>query len=139
MRNPSLIFCLLAVSLTSQASIQPEMRNPEEHRLIAPVSQERLQNEQCGLATYYDYGHITANGEDFNPKNLTAAHISIPFDAWVTVIDQHTGAFVEVRINDRGPWVDEHIIDLTPAGMDAIDPKNVSDIRMVCIYWDEVG
>ncbi|WP_416666411.1 septal ring lytic transglycosylase RlpA family protein [Egbenema bharatensis] len=139
MRNPALILCLLTVSLTTPASVQPEVLNVEQMHLIEPVSLERLQNEQCGIATYYDYGHLTANGENFNPQELTAAHPSIPFNAWVTVIDQHTGAFVQVRINDRGPWVDEHIIDLTPAGMDAIDPKNISDIRMVCIYWDEVG
>jgi rare lipoprotein A (peptidoglycan hydrolase) len=139
MRNPSLIFCLLAVSLTAQASVQSEMQNGDQMQLVEPVRLERLQNEQCGIASYYDYGHITANGEDFNPKDLTAAHPSIPFNAWVTVIDQHSGAFVEVRINDRGPWVDEHIIDLTPAGLRAIDPKNISDIRQVCIYWDEVG
>jgi rare lipoprotein A (peptidoglycan hydrolase) len=138
MRNPSLILCLLAVSLTSRASVQSEVQL-RKAQLIEPVSLKRLQNQQCGVASYYDYGYITANGEDFDPQDLTAAHPSIPFDAWVTVIDQHSGDFVKVRINDRGPWVDQHIIDLTPAGMRAIDPKNVSDVRMVCIYWDEMG
>lgn len=139
MRNPSLILCLLAVSLTAQASVQSEAQLKKQTQLIEPMRLEQLQNEQCGVASYYNYGHITANGEAFNPEDLTAAHPSIPFDAWVTVIDQYSGDFVKVRINDRGPWVEQHIIDLTPAGMRAIDSKNVSDVRMVCIYWDEAG
>lgn len=89
----------------------------------------------CGIASYYNLGGITANGESFNPKALAAAHRSLPFGSVVTVVDQDTGLSVKVRINDRGPWVKEHILDLTPAAIDAIDPKRTLDVRQICMYW----
>lgn len=90
---------------------------------------------QCGIATYYDIGNKTANGESFNPGALTAAHPWMPFGSWITVVDQHTGLSVDVRINDRGPWIDGRILDLTPAAINAIDPHRTADQRHVCIHW----
>lgn len=89
----------------------------------------------CGIASYYDLSGITANGETFNPKALTAAHRWIPFDSIVTVVDQDTGRSVKVRINDRGPWVDQHMLDLTPAAINQLDPKRTLDLRHVCVHW----
>lgn len=89
----------------------------------------------CGIASYYDLSGITANGETFNPKALTAAHRWFPFDAVVTVVDQDTGRSVKVRINDRGPWVDRHMLDLTPAAINQLDPTRTFDLRHVCVHW----
>lgn len=97
---------------------------------VAPVSAAT----ECGTATYYDHPGITANGEEYNPGGLTAAHPWLPLGSWVSVVDQDTGLSVDVRINDRGPWVGGHIIDLTPVAMNAIDPERTSDIRYVCLY-----
>lgn len=99
------------------------------------LKQSPRKGEQCGVASYYTRGDITANGEAFNPGAYTAAHRWIPFDTWVTVVDQDTGLAVDVRINDRGPWVDRHILDLTPTAIDTIDPNRTSDLRHVCLYW----
>lgn len=101
---------------------------------LATVQPARAAQE-CGTATYYDHEGITANGEEFDPGAMTAAHPSLPLDSWVTVVDQDTGLAVDVRINDRGPWVNGHILDLTPAAMNVIDPERTSDIREVCIHW----
>jgi rare lipoprotein A len=90
---------------------------------------------ECGIAAYYDTGDITANGEDFNPGELTAAHPWLPFNSWVTIVDQHTGLSVEARINDRGPWDGERILDMTPATINVIDPHRTADLRHVCIHW----
>ncbi|QYO63578.1 septal ring lytic transglycosylase RlpA family protein [Leptolyngbya sp. 7M] len=90
---------------------------------------------ECGVAAYYDQGELTANGEDFDPNQLTAAHPWLPFNSWVTVVDQHTGISVKVRINDRGPWDGERILDMTPATINVIDPDRTSDLRHVCIHW----
>lgn len=95
----------------------------------------RSTNKACGIATYYDLSGITANGETFDPKALTAAHPSLPFDSVIKVVDQHTQRSVQVRINDRGPWMHGYMLDLTPAAMNTIDPKRTSDLREVCIYW----
>lgn len=90
---------------------------------------------ECGMAAYYDQGAVTANGESFNPDAQTAAHPWLPLDSWVTVVDQETGISTDVRINDRGPWDGERILDMTPAVINIIDPNQTSDVRHVCLYW----
>jgi rare lipoprotein A len=58
---------------------------------------------------------LTANGEVFDPTTLSAAHKTLKFGTLVRVEDTKTGRSVEVRINDRGPFIQGRIIDLTPA------------------------
>jgi rare lipoprotein A (peptidoglycan hydrolase) len=138
MRTPLLILAMTIVSLVPGSSskvnrsalIQPALANS-----IPPTPNVNTTYTVCGVASYYDLSGITANGETFNPAALTAAHRWFPFDAVVTVVDQTTGRTVKVRINDRGPWVDRHILDLTPAAINALDPKRTLDLRTVCIHW----
>jgi rare lipoprotein A len=99
--------------------------------LVQPVQADT----QCGSATYYDQGSVTANGESFNPGGMTVAHPWLPFGAWITIVDQQTGRSTEARVNDRGPWVGGHILDMTPVVINALDPNRSSDIRDVCISW----
>ncbi|HSH48823.1 MAG TPA: septal ring lytic transglycosylase RlpA family protein [Halomonas sp.] len=72
--------------------------------------------DQKGVASYYaDFfqGRTTASGEVFNQAALTAAHRTLPFGTRVTVTRRDNGEQVEVVINDRGPFVDGRIIDLS--------------------------
>lgn len=69
-----------------------------------------------GMASYYGSqfaGNLTANGERFDPKKMTAAHRTLPFGTRVLVTNLKNGRHVTVRINDRGPFVDSRIIDLS--------------------------
>jgi rare lipoprotein A len=66
-----------------------------------------------GIASYYKSGRRTANGERFNPMGLTAAHRSLPFGTRVKVTNLKTGRSVVVRINDRGPFIRNRVIDLS--------------------------
>ena len=69
-----------------------------------------------GVASYYGNelaGNRTANGERFNPGALTAAHRTLPFGSKVRVTYPATGKSVVVRINDRGPFHGNRIIDLS--------------------------
>lgn len=71
---------------------------------------------KTGLASYYaDYyeGRTTANGEIFRQSKKTAAHKTIPFGTKVVVTNLKNNKSVVVRINDRGPFVNGRIIDLT--------------------------
>lgn len=68
-----------------------------------------------GLASHYGYRSKTANGEMMNPQAMTAAHPSLPFGTRVRVTDVNTHRAVVVRINDRGPFVQGRIIDLSTA------------------------
>lgn len=69
-----------------------------------------------GLASWYGEelaGRSTANGEIFDPRGLTAAHRTLPFGTLVEVLNPANGRKVVVRINDRGPFVEGRIIDLS--------------------------
>jgi rare lipoprotein A len=74
--------------------------------------------EATGLASWYGdelRGRKTANGEIFNPDGMTAAHRTLPMSSWVEVTTLDTGKTVRVRINDRGPYHGNRIIDLSKA------------------------
>jgi rare lipoprotein A len=79
-----------------------------------------LLEDPRGEASYYAdrfAGQTTASGEPFDPAALTAAHPSLPFDTRVRVtrIGGERRRAVTVRINDRGPYADDRIIDLSEA------------------------
>jgi rare lipoprotein A len=79
---------------------------------------------ETGLASWYGApydGRPAASGEIFDTHRLTAAHRTLPFDTWVEVTNLENGKRVRVRINDRGPFVDGRIIDLSLAAADTID------------------
>jgi rare lipoprotein A len=82
-------------------------------------------SELEGLASYYaepHHGRRTANGEVFDTyRALTAAHRTLPFNTVVRVQNKSNGKEVEVRINDRGPFIDGRIIDLSLRAARAID------------------
>lgn len=76
-----------------------------------------------GTASYYAdefHGRKTSNGEVFDMDSLTAAHRSLPFNTTVRVTNLNNNLSVVVRINDRGPFVEGRIIDLSLAGARAI-------------------
>jgi rare lipoprotein A len=83
----------------------------------------RLGNAEEGVASWYGHpyhGRRTSNGEVYDMDLLTAAHLSLPFDTWVRVTNLENGRWVDLRINDRGPFVKNRIIDLSRAGAQEI-------------------
>lgn len=71
---------------------------------------------QTGVASWYGpgfHGRRTANGEIYNQYDLTAAHQTLPHGTRLRVTNLSNGRIVLVRINDRGPFVDDRIIDLS--------------------------
>lgn len=71
-----------------------------------------------GMASWYGPGFAgrrTANGETFNPRQMTAAHRTLPFGSKVRVTHARSGRSVIVRINDRGPYAKGRVIDLSQA------------------------
>ena len=77
-----------------------------------------------GMASWYGpgfHGKTTANGETYDQNAMTAAHRTLPFNTVVRVINVENGKAVTVRINDRGPYVDNRVIDLSSAAAREID------------------
>lgn len=95
-----------------------------------------------GNATYYGdmfEGHGTASGEALQNALFTAAHPSLPFGTYVRVTNQNTGATTIVKINDRGPYSDHAIIDLTTAAFEAIGSlgSGIIPVQIEIIYPTE--
>ena len=134
--------CLLAASLTGCAGIKivhipipiptfglggrekPQApataREPSDRQLLAT-------GETSGQASWYGEnlnGRRTASGERFNMNAMTAAHRTLPFDTRVRVTNVENGKKCVVRINDRGPFVENRVIDVSRAAARRLDFVN---------------
>jgi rare lipoprotein A len=72
--------------------------------------------DTVGIASWYGgryHGRTTASGEVFDKYAPTAAHRTLPFGSWVQVTNLANGRSVTVKINDRGPFIDGRIIDVS--------------------------
>lgn len=77
-----------------------------------------------GVASWYGpnfHGKLTANGEKYDMDGLTAAHRTLPFNTFLRVKNLDNGESVRVRINDRGPYAKDRIIDLSRKAARQID------------------
>jgi len=89
-------------------------------RYVPMSVKEAGKYRQKGIASWYGYetlrqkgGHMTANGEAFDPKGLNAAHKYLPLPIYVRVTNLENNRMIIVRVNDRGPFVRGRIIDLS--------------------------
>ena len=90
-------------------------------RRYVPMSVEQARHyRETGIASWYGYetyrqkgGHMTANGEAFDPSGLSAAHKYLPLPTFVKVTNLENRRSIILRVNDRGPFVDGRIIDLS--------------------------
>ncbi|WP_370626115.1 MULTISPECIES: septal ring lytic transglycosylase RlpA family protein [Comamonas] len=103
-----------AEALAKAAPKPPKLSDkPDPAAQTAPDARD---SDQKGLASWYGpgfHGKLTANGERFNSGELTAAHRSLAFGTRVCVRSSVTGKTVVVRINDRGPFAKNRVIDLS--------------------------
>lgn len=102
-------------------AVRPEAREESVARPSRPPpSEEKAPRGYLGegLASYYGpglHGRPTASGERFNMHALTAAHRKVPFGTCLRVVNMENGRSVEVRVNDRGPFKEGRIIDVSLA------------------------
>ncbi|HKS05087.1 MAG TPA: septal ring lytic transglycosylase RlpA family protein [Gemmatimonadaceae bacterium] len=113
---------------------------------------------ETGVASWYGpgfHGKPTASGEPFDQNDLTAAHRTLPLGTRVAVTNLGNGMTVRVRINDRGPFARDRIIDLSRAAaerismigpgtarvrVDVLDsPVRVDSIRAAVLYTLQLG
>jgi len=88
---------------------------------------------EVGIASWYGYpyhGRRAANGEIYDMETLTAAHRTLPFNTWVEVTNLTNDKKVKVRITDRGPFVEERIIDLSHAAAGQIDMVQAGIVKV---------
>ncbi len=108
---------------------------------IRPVS---LGWSQTGYASWYGpdfHGRRTSSGEVYDMQQLTAAHRDLPLGTVLLVTNLSTGRSVEVRVNDRGPFVDDRILDVSYAAgrmLGMIGP-GVIPVRLVITHLPGEG
>lgn len=93
---------------------------------------------ETGIASWYGHpyhGRPAADGEIYDMEKLVAAHRTLPFNTWVRVVNLTNHRSVEVRIIDRGPFIDGRIIDLSHAAAIAIGMivSGTAQVRMEVI------
>ena len=93
---------------------------------------------QEGTASWYGpgfHGKRTANGETYDMHAMTAAHTILPLGTIVRVTNKNNGRSLVLRINDRGPFVDDRIIDLSRAAADKLDVvgKGTAPVRIAAM------
>ena len=93
------------------AAPQPAPAEPAQ-----PAASEEDNETFEGDASYYGpglNGNQTANGETFDMYGMTAAHRTLPFDTIIRVTNLNNGRQVDLRINDRGPYADDRVLDVS--------------------------
>jgi rare lipoprotein A len=133
---------LIALSLLALAGCGHKHRAratpPAPTHRVPPIPVE-IGHTETGLASWYGHpyhGRAAANGEIYDMEKMTAAHRTMPFDTWVRVTDLDNQKSVEVRIIDRGPFVEGRIIDLSHAAardLEMIGP-GVARVRIEVIH-----
>lgn len=108
----------LALNSSLLATDTSQLSNDEDvlERLTAVASNSVSKFKQTGLASWYGrkfHGRKTASGETFDMNGLTAAHRSLPLNCYVKVTNKTNGKSVVVKVNDRGPFHGNRVMDLS--------------------------
>jgi len=107
--------CLAAAVVTITLVVSScASTKPSRPAAAAPAPGTRI----VGLASWYGQKHqgrATASGEAFDMNKLTAAHRTMPFGTRLRVTSVETGRSVVVRVNDRGPWANDRVLDVSLA------------------------
>jgi rare lipoprotein A len=106
-----LVVCALTTACASSKAPRPPAAPPAPGTRIV------------GLASWYGprhQGHATASGETYDVNQLTAAHRTIPFGTRLRVTNVENGRSVVVRVNDRGPWKENRVLDVSLAAARAL-------------------
>jgi rare lipoprotein A len=121
-------------------AIEPGYKIGQPYRIAGQWYQpaEQFDLIQSGIASWYGpgfHGRLTANGEQYDMHALTAAHRTLQLPSVVRVENLDNGKTIIVRVNDRGPYVDDRVIDLSRKAAEAIDlhEKGLANVRVTVL------
>src|SRR5450631_3901114 len=126
-------FALLALVVTLLAVLLLTGCSHRAAHVNTPLAPARLGTTETGVASWYGFpyhGRRAASGEIYDMQQLTAAHRRLPFHTWVEVTNLSNGKQVDVRINDRGPFIKGRILDLSQAAARDIDMLRAGTARV---------
>jgi len=101
------------------------------------VPREDPDYSEVGYASWYGpnfHGRLTANGEIYDMNGLSAAHTTLPLPSYVRVTNLTNGSSVVVRVNDRGPFHDDRIIDLSARAAELLGMTNAGVAQVQVDY-----
>jgi rare lipoprotein A len=115
---------LLVPPLTPGPRLVRQTPAPVVSAVIVPPPDAGVIASEEGIASWYGpgfHGQRTASGEVYDMNQMTAAHRTLPLDTTVRVTHKANGRQATVRVNDRGPFVDDRVIDLSKAAAEVLD------------------
>lgn len=115
-----------AMQERSIGSADPTIQGAETHR-VADGAMVTVLSQEHGEASWYGagaHGRRTASGEIFDRFGMTAAHRTLPMDSVVRVTNLGNGRQITLRVNDRGPWGEGRIIDVSERAAELLGFKS---------------
>jgi len=134
-----LIVMLISALMWGCSSVQPKTGSPQP--TMTTNNENRTSYVETGRASFYANKHQskkTASGELYDPKLNTAAHRTLPFNTKVRVTNMENGKSVVVKINDRGPFVKDRILDLSQSAFHSIasTSSGVIEVKIETIEFE---
>ena len=128
---------LAALFLVTIMAAEPVTKGPSSKQ-ITPKPY------QIGRASWYGkqfHGRSTASGEPYDMFQFTAAHRQLPLGTWVRVTNLRNGRSITVRVNDRGPYVGNRIIDLSYGAAQILElrARGTEKVRLDVVNGEEVA
>lgn len=131
------LFPLIAISLfISSCGTSSRLGAEKANTDVSKSAGEKIEE---GIASWYGpkfHGKLTANGEKYDMYGLTAAHRTLPFNTILKVKNMENGQSVQVRINDRGPYAKNRIIDLSKKAAQEINMLGPGTARVSLILME---
>ena len=119
---------------TIAAKIEVPVEEPSVIDKLNTVASNTVRRfSQTGVASWYGrqfHGRKTANGETFDMNGLTAAHRSLPLNCYIRVTNKDNGKSVVVKVNDRGPFHGNRVVDLSYGAAKSLGITNAGTARV---------
>ena len=151
-RALSILAAALFLAANVGAATVPNHQQPSTKPSAIPVASNAAKTQkptkaakpyQVGNASWYGkqfHGKTTASGEDFDMFELTAAHRQLPLGTEVKVTNLRNGKSIVVRVNDRGPYVGDRVIDLSYSAARMLSFRSgVEKVRIDLIHPETVA
>ena len=154
-KNITLCFVILLISCTSNNSIQKYKTNNNSfyggiYKIGDPYlidgkiyyPSENKDYDEIGIASWYGeefHGKLTANGETFNMYKVSAAHKTLPLPSKVKVTNLDNNKSLIMRVNDRGPFAKDRIIDLSMRAADLLGFKKKGTQKVRVQYFSSTN
>lgn len=133
-----------AIPVAFEGSVKEASRRVREAQRLARMNRVRgirsadfsaVEGEflEAGLASYYgaDFaGRRTANGEEFHPELMTAAHPTLPLGSIIRVTNTLNGRSVVLRVNDRGPYIGGRVVDVSRRAAEELRMKQAGVVHV---------